>query len=154
MIFGTLFGPLARVSVVALGLALVLPAPSSDTFQAAAAYADWKNAPGFYQIITDSPGKNSWPIAATSFILLLLTAPVGTEVQEPSPVATVKTQVLDSGKAHLKEWVQHRVNIYKDYQRRFGKVPGKVLGISIQTNSNHTDSLCDGMIGDIAAKRD
>jgi phosphate transport system substrate-binding protein len=46
------------------------PAPSNDTFQAAAAYADWKNAPGFYQIITNSPGKDSWPIAASSFILL------------------------------------------------------------------------------------
>jgi phosphate transport system substrate-binding protein len=46
------------------------PKPSSQTFQAAAAYADWKNAPGFYQIITDSPGKDSWPIAASSFILL------------------------------------------------------------------------------------
>jgi phosphate transport system substrate-binding protein len=46
------------------------PKPDNATFQAAAAYADWKNAPGFYQIITDSPGKDSWPIAATSFILL------------------------------------------------------------------------------------
>jgi Protein of unknown function (DUF3047) len=82
------------------------------------------------------------------------TAPVGTEVQEPSPVATVKTQVLDSGPAHLSEWVAHRVNIYKDYQRRFGDLPGKVLGISIQTNSNHTESMCDGMIADIAARRD
>ncbi len=27
-------------------------------------------ASGFYQIITNSPGKDSWPIAATSFILL------------------------------------------------------------------------------------
>jgi phosphate transport system substrate-binding protein len=46
------------------------PKPDNDTFQAAAAYADWKNAPGYYQIITNSPGANSWPIAATSFILL------------------------------------------------------------------------------------
>ncbi len=46
------------------------PKPDNDTFQAAAAYADWKNAPGYYQIITDSPGKTSWPISATSFILL------------------------------------------------------------------------------------
>ena len=35
------------------------PKPDNDTFQAAAAYADWKNAPGFYQIITNSPGKDS-----------------------------------------------------------------------------------------------
>jgi phosphate transport system substrate-binding protein len=46
------------------------PKPDNDSFQAAAAYADWKNAPGYYQIITDSPGKASWPIAATSFILM------------------------------------------------------------------------------------
>jgi phosphate transport system substrate-binding protein len=46
------------------------PKPSNETFQAAAAYADWKNAPGYYQIITNSPGADSWPIAATSFILL------------------------------------------------------------------------------------
>ncbi len=46
------------------------PKPDSATFQAAAQYADWKSAPGFYRIITDSPGATSWPIAATSFILL------------------------------------------------------------------------------------
>ncbi len=46
------------------------PKPDNATFQAAAAYADWAKAPGFYQIITNSPGKDSWPIAATSFILL------------------------------------------------------------------------------------
>ena len=46
------------------------PKPDNNTFQAAAAYADWVHAPGFYQIITNSPGKDSWPIAATSFILL------------------------------------------------------------------------------------
>jgi phosphate transport system substrate-binding protein len=46
------------------------PKPDSKTFQNAAASADWKGAPGYYQIITNSPGKDSWPIAATSFILL------------------------------------------------------------------------------------
>ncbi len=46
------------------------PKPDSATFQAAAQYADWKSAPGFYRIITNSPGAASWPIAATSFILL------------------------------------------------------------------------------------
>jgi phosphate transport system substrate-binding protein len=44
--------------------------PDDLTFQAAAAYADWKNAPGFYQILTDQPGKDSWPITGASFILL------------------------------------------------------------------------------------
>jgi phosphate transport system substrate-binding protein len=44
--------------------------PDDETFQAAAAYADWKNAPGFYQILTDQPGKTSWPITGASFILM------------------------------------------------------------------------------------
>jgi phosphate transport system substrate-binding protein len=40
------------------------------TFQAAAAYADWAKAPGFYEILTNQPGKNSWPITGASFILM------------------------------------------------------------------------------------
>ena len=44
--------------------------PDDPQFQAAAAHADWKNAPGFYEILTDEPGKNSWPITGASFILM------------------------------------------------------------------------------------
>jgi len=44
--------------------------PTSDSFQAAAANADWAKAPGFYQILTDQPGAKSWPITAATFILL------------------------------------------------------------------------------------
>lgn len=44
--------------------------PDDDAFQAAAAFADWKGAPGFYQILTEQPGKTSWPITGASFILI------------------------------------------------------------------------------------
>jgi phosphate transport system substrate-binding protein len=44
--------------------------PSSAVFQAAAANADWKSAPGFYLILTDQPGKESWPITGATFILM------------------------------------------------------------------------------------
>jgi phosphate transport system substrate-binding protein len=44
--------------------------PDSATFQAAAAGANWKEAPGFYMILTDAPGKDSWPIAGATFILM------------------------------------------------------------------------------------
>jgi phosphate transport system substrate-binding protein len=44
--------------------------PSTATFQAAAANADWAHAPGFYQILTNEPGADSWPITASSFILM------------------------------------------------------------------------------------
>jgi phosphate transport system substrate-binding protein len=45
-------------------------APGDKTFQAAAAAADWKKAPGFYEILTDEPGKASWPITGATFILM------------------------------------------------------------------------------------
>jgi phosphate transport system substrate-binding protein len=44
--------------------------PGSSVFQAAAANADWKAAPGFYLILTDQPGKESWPITGATFILM------------------------------------------------------------------------------------
>ena len=45
-------------------------APSAQGFQAAAANADWANAPGFYQVLTNQPGETSWPITGASFILV------------------------------------------------------------------------------------
>jgi len=41
-----------------------------EAVMAAAAGADWSNAPGMYMILTDAPGKNSWPIAGATFILM------------------------------------------------------------------------------------
>ncbi len=45
-------------------------APDDPKFQAAAANAQWKAAEGFYQVLTEQPGKDSWPITGASFILL------------------------------------------------------------------------------------
>jgi phosphate transport system substrate-binding protein len=44
--------------------------PSAQAFQAAAAGADWSRAPGMYLILTDAPGKDAWPIAGATFILM------------------------------------------------------------------------------------
>ena len=45
-------------------------APTIETFQSAAGNADWANTPGFYVVLTDQPGADSWPITGASFILL------------------------------------------------------------------------------------
>ncbi|RKF47488.1 phosphate ABC transporter substrate-binding protein PstS [Paraburkholderia fungorum] len=42
--------------------------PKTDTFKAAAAGADWSKS--FYQILTNEPGKNAWPIVGATFVLL------------------------------------------------------------------------------------
>jgi phosphate transport system substrate-binding protein len=57
-------------------------APDDKSFQAAAAGADWKNAPGFYEILTDERGKGSWPISGATFILLPKTQSDPVKAQE------------------------------------------------------------------------
>ncbi len=48
----------------------VFVVPNEDSFKAAAAGADWNKS--FYQLITDQPGKNAWPISTATFILMHL----------------------------------------------------------------------------------
>jgi len=48
-------------------------APTAENFQAAAAGADWAHAEGYYMVLTDQPGPNSWPITGASFILVYKT---------------------------------------------------------------------------------
>jgi len=45
--------------------------PTDTAFKAAAAGADWKST--FYQITTDQPGKDAWPITNPTYILMYKT---------------------------------------------------------------------------------
>ncbi len=47
--------------------------PSDESFQAAAASADWASSKDFYLVMTNAPGEASWPITATNFILMYKT---------------------------------------------------------------------------------
>ena len=44
--------------------------PSDESFQAAAGSANWASSKDFYLVMTNAPGQNAWPIAATNFILM------------------------------------------------------------------------------------
>ncbi|HZF34463.1 MAG TPA: phosphate ABC transporter substrate-binding protein PstS, partial [Candidatus Angelobacter sp.] len=44
--------------------------PKTAAFQAAAAGVDWAKSPGYYVILTNQPGAESWPITGASFILI------------------------------------------------------------------------------------
>ena len=50
--------------------------PEESAFKAAAAGAEWNKT--FYQVLTDEPGKNSWPITGTTYVLM--------HVQQDKPV--------------------------------------------------------------------
>jgi len=45
-------------------------APSGTAFQEAARHAKWDEAAHFYEILTDEPGVESWPIVGATFILM------------------------------------------------------------------------------------
>ncbi len=44
--------------------------PDDSTFKAAAAGADWANAPGMYLLLTWQTGKDAWPATGASFIIM------------------------------------------------------------------------------------
>ena len=44
-------------------------APDETAFKSAAAGADWSKS-AFYEILTDQPGKDAWPITGATFILM------------------------------------------------------------------------------------
>ncbi len=45
-------------------------APETQSFQAAAAHADWEKADSYFVILTDQPGAETWPVAGATFILM------------------------------------------------------------------------------------
>ena len=57
--------------------------PDDLTFAAAAANGDWTRAPGFFLVLTDQPGKDSWPMTGASFIIMYKNPP------DPSKAADV-----------------------------------------------------------------
>jgi len=57
-------------------------APGADSFQAAAANADWAKADSYYVLLTDQAGDKSWPITGASFILMYKDPPDPAAVKE------------------------------------------------------------------------
>lgn len=57
-------------------------APTSESFQAAAANADWKSKPGYGVILSNQPGDASWPITAATWILVYKNPPNPTATAE------------------------------------------------------------------------
>jgi phosphate transport system substrate-binding protein len=47
--------------------------PNRQSFSAAAATVDWAKTRDFYQLMTDAPGADAWPIAATTWVVMYKT---------------------------------------------------------------------------------
>lgn len=68
-------------------------APDDDTFKAAAANANWDKT--FYQILTDQPGKASWPATGATFIIMYLNN--GNKAHEAQEVLKFFNWAFDKG---------------------------------------------------------
>ncbi|MBL8499082.1 MAG: phosphate ABC transporter substrate-binding protein PstS [Nitrosomonas sp.] len=44
--------------------------PTEESFKAAAINAQWNMTTGFYEILTNKPGQDSWPITGATFVLM------------------------------------------------------------------------------------
>jgi phosphate transport system substrate-binding protein len=44
--------------------------PTEESFRASAANAEWDKDSGFYEILTNKPGSDSWPITGATFVLM------------------------------------------------------------------------------------
>ncbi|MCA1246255.1 phosphate ABC transporter substrate-binding protein PstS [Massilia sp. MS-15] len=56
--------------------------PDDEAFKAAAAGANWTGTPGFAVVLTNQPGKASWPITGVSYILVHKSQPDGARAKE------------------------------------------------------------------------
>ena len=68
-------------------------APTMDSFEAAAASADWSKVQNFAIDLNDQPGDESWPIESATFVLL------PTDPKDVNQSAAVK-KFFDWGFAH------------------------------------------------------
>ena len=68
-------------------------APDDLTFKAAAANATWEKT--FFQVLTDQPGKTSWPVTGATFIIMYLNN--GAKAQEAQEVIKFFNWAFDKG---------------------------------------------------------
>ena len=90
--------------------------PTMDTFQAAAANADWKSQPGYGVILANQAGDQSWPMTAATWILLY---------KKPADVAATGEALKFFGWAYAKgaamaqelDYVPMPANVVSDIQK-------------------------------------
>jgi phosphate transport system substrate-binding protein len=94
--------------------------PTSESFQAAAANADWNSQPGYGVILANQPGANSWPMTAATWILIYKQPKDVDQVREALKFFAWAYQ--NGGKmADELHYVSMPVNVVKDIQNMWAK---------------------------------
>ncbi len=109
--------------------------PTVAAFQSAASNAKWSEANGSYEVLTEEPGAESWPMTAATFILAVS--------KEPVDKASFRRGAEDSCRLGLRQWRQDRrgPRLNTDAGRR-GDADQADLGHSNQDQVNR-DQRCN-----------
>jgi hypothetical protein len=94
---------------------------------------------------------NGLPYASLLYVWMTH-KPVGT--QYPSPhTERVRHIVVESGEAHLDQWVSVRRNVLEDYKRAFGEEPGHIVAVGVMTDFGDNNAPRRAFYGDITFYR-
>jgi hypothetical protein len=74
--------------------------------------------------------------------------PTGTVIRSPR-TDRIRKLVLESGPAHLGQWLEYERDIRADYERVFGEEPGALIGVAIMTDSDNTRSRTQAWYGPV-----
>ena len=78
--------------------------------------------------------------------------PVGTVIPHARS-ARIKTLVIESGQGRLGRWVDFERDVAADYETVFGKIPQRVSGIALMTDSNNTRHASTAWYGPLSWTR-
>lgn len=74
--------------------------------------------------------------------------PVGTVIPN-SRTGQIQKMVVESGPAGVGQWRTYSRNIVADYQKAFGALPGRLIGIAVLTDTDNTGETVQSWYGDI-----
>lgn len=61
----------------------------------------------------------------------------------------VKMVAVQSGSRHVGKWMKEKRNILEDFKKAFGKIPHKIKGIALMTDTDNTGESATAFYGDI-----
>ncbi len=78
-------------------------------------------------------------------------APKGTfQAATSIPFLRIFALVCQSGPGVLNQWEPESHNLARDFQKAYDRPPGRVKGVRLQINSQHTGSSAESYFGDIS----
>lgn len=64
----------------------------------------------------------------------------------------IRKIVLESGSAHLGQWLSYERDIRADFERCYGEAPGPLIGVAVMTDTDNTQSHIHAWYGPIRLK--